>query len=82
MERPNTPTLRELAARGDDKRTLEEFLEWLESQRLEIKTFPYGESISESPENLIYRFLEIDPRKVDEERRALIDWQCSLNESQ
>lgn len=65
-----------LSAVSDERRTLSEFFEWLDSQNLWICDGP-GElshyyPVSASADSLIMQYLEIDQDKLEQERRAML----------
>lgn len=82
-----TPVLDKLAAEGDRRSAVSDFLEWLseeESPAAHIhlaRWVKYSDSptsgeyltyITERPDDLIMRWLDIDPKDVERERRALL----------
>lgn len=47
---------------------LREFLEWLEEQGVTVEWQP-----GQKPEDMLLRFLDIDPDQLEDERRALLE---------
>jgi hypothetical protein len=77
---PPMPTLDKHRANFKEVRAILHFLEWLEDQGLIVCSFSEGNRdnynpIMERQENLALRYLEIDPVKLEEDRRKLLDWQ-------
>lgn len=69
---------------GDERRTLNEFLEWLETEQgialcnreqtdSGFAKHGYYEPIRKKHEELVFEFLEIDPKKLEDERRAMVE---------
>lgn len=56
--------------------TIRDFLEWLDAQRIELGTpSPMGRGLMhhfENREAMLMRYLELDPVKLENERRALL----------
>lgn len=76
MNREEYPECEKLSAVSDERRTLSEFFEWLESRGMLLCTyepdFQIPWPVTKSNDTLIYEFLEIDPKKLDQERRAML----------
>lgn len=80
MTCPETPECDRLNDYRSFYAGLEEFLEWLEDNRYYIcESYDYRYDRT-SDKDLVLRFLEIDPTKLEEERRALLDYQRGLND--
>lgn len=81
---PNTPELNKLKHALPESRSLSRFLDWLEENDMRVckpSETEWGyDSISENSERLLARYFEIDLERVEDERRALLDYQRSLNE--
>ena len=78
METPKTPNCERLADSG--VAAVRDFCEWLNDESLAI--IPRGES--HWPRelrtiDLIYKWAGIDARELENERRALLEWQRELN---
>lgn len=76
MDHTEYPECEKLSAVSDERRTLSDFIEWLESKNLWICDGP-GElnhyyPVSASGASLIMQFLEIDQDNLEQERRAMI----------
>lgn len=83
---PKTPELERLNRCRTEMDAQREMIGWLaEQSRLICAIEDPPEAISEwmpvteSVEAMLYRFHEIDARKVEAERRALLEWQRELN---
>lgn len=63
------PMCEKLSNAGEERRVLQEFLEWLRVEAVD----EYNEFTEESDEKLLMRYLEIDTVKLEEERRAMLD---------
>lgn len=76
IERPITPMLERLRMVGAEVRTLHEFFEWLQSSEQhwdkEVNDLHIGD--------LVHEYFELDRKQIEEERRALLDYQRRLNE--
>lgn len=78
---PAMPTLDKHRAKFKEVRALNGFLAWLEKNDFSICTRDEGENwctynpVMERVEDLSLRYLEIDPAKLEEDRRKLLDWQ-------
>ena len=70
------PECEKLSSDSDERRTFSEFFEWLESQGMflcqyeEDSHLPWP--VNGSNDRLIYKFLEIDQDKLEQERRAML----------
>jgi hypothetical protein len=68
------------ATTANDRRTIEDFLDWLEAQRIEPCQWSEGARwpipMVEGRAGLLNRYFEIDARRLDEERRALLAECC------
>ena len=69
------PECTKWAAVVDDKRTIEEFLDWARSTHDMhlLKEGRDGDFFVSSLENLLREYFEIDSTKLEEERRAMIE---------
>lgn len=82
---PATPELDKMRAAQDQSRTLGEFYDWLSAQRLVLAKYGLHDQLwphNEQPEKLFARFFGIDLKKVEDERRAALEWQRRQNELQ
>lgn len=79
--------LEKFADTHDENRTICEFIEWLEEQKLEICKLEECAAgvdrvpIMERSEYLVARYLGIDLKKLDKERWRLQERQRKLNEA-
>jgi erythromycin esterase-like protein len=71
---PDTPTCRKLAAARAKRATIVDFIEWLHENRGRYDV------LALDPEITTLDFLGIDRQKLEEERRALLDYQRACNE--
>lgn len=80
--RPPTPQFDALDACDDARRYLLDFLEWLRDQRMSIGRYsphvPFS-PIDESTDSLLMRYLSIDAKALEKERRALLEWARSIS---
>lgn len=58
--------------------TITQFMEWLSSEHVMLGKYlaDWAESfqpISENTDQLLYRYFEIDPQKLEQERRAMLE---------
>lgn len=82
MNSPKTPECDKLHVYRSSKLVIDDFIDWLkDNDYLICKDFEY-EIQTVSTKNLVMDFLEIDQVKLEEERRALLDYQHSLNEKE
>jgi hypothetical protein len=82
MECPDTPECDKLAAHGQVRHIIAEFLEWLYSER-EMCIARHGDHIGMSEvdsQDMVLIYLGVDPEQLERERRALLAHQGSLNE--
>lgn len=80
MERPWTPECNKLTRTASHRSLLFEFLDFLEGEGLEITK--NGDWTGESRDSLVFRFFGIDAKKLEEERRALLEWSQKLAEDE
>lgn len=85
MTEPKIPTCEKWAAAGPRWRPVQEFIEFLNAEGVcltpDIEN-QYPRILGETDQlNLIYKWLDIDPEKLEKERRALLDYQRQLNEA-
>lgn len=78
------PTCAKLSAIGDEKRTIHDFLEWLRAERnfdvMDALDSHDGSMLVTTQEKLLLQYFEIDEKKLEEERRAMLEEQRKLNE--
>jgi hypothetical protein len=80
------PMCAKLSNSADERRTALELFEWLESKGYHICERSHGSNFStydrtfKSFDTLALEFLEIDPKKLEEERRLMLDEQRKLND--
>lgn len=59
-----------------DRRKVEDFLDWLDEQRMEVAVWADGDRwprpVTESRDSLLNRYFEIDAKRLDDQRRALL----------
>jgi hypothetical protein len=72
-------------ASRDEKLTIEEFLDWAQKRGIELCTpMPGGGGrfypMSRTREMVLMDYFEIDLKKLEEERRAILEEQRKLNE--
>jgi len=81
-----TPECDKLISFYNERMVLERFIEWLESENMGIgeyiPDFVFGRfaTISISTEELLRKYVGIDSRKLEEERRAILEEQRKLNQ--
>jgi hypothetical protein len=83
-ERVNYPECEKWAAVQPQVRAIQAFTEWLEIEK-HYELARRGEegqltTIRDRVEDLLYQHFEIDPRKLDDERRAMLDRHVKLTE--
>jgi len=65
-----------LSKRSEEWNHIYPFLEWLQEQGIVLARYnliyPELQPISESIQDLLYKYFEIDPIKLEEERRELL----------
>lgn len=77
--REKYPECTKLSDHAGERRTVTEFLEWLEAQGLHLCEYSPGSNFGtyhrtmKSHDALVMGFLEIDTKKLEEERRAMLD---------
>jgi hypothetical protein len=79
---PATPMCDRLNSVHEDMMQLDDFLEFAGSYGLGIDFSDAGEAVAGAPRNLqelVYRYFEIDRLKLEQERRALLNYQRELN---
>ncbi len=76
MNKPETPMCDRLAAHDADRRLLVNFLEWLLNDQ---GCADDGCFCDINPEKAVFGFLEINEIQLEQERRALLEYQCLLN---
>lgn len=69
----DTPECNKLSAFRNDFLKLQEFIEFLNEQK--DVTIEYNGTT----QNLLYRYFQIDAKKLEEERRALLEQQRKIN---
>lgn len=76
MSERQYPECNKLRSLSQERAVISDFLEWLRSNNRWIceswGTFGRFDAIHESDDSLIMRFLEIDPVKLEEERREML----------
>jgi hypothetical protein len=75
QSRPATPMCDRLAAVQIQRDWATEFLEWL------IEHYEDEHVCNIHPDRTVMSYLEIDERVLDDERRALLEWQRQLNDA-
>ena len=64
------------AASMDDRRTIEDFLDWLEEQRIEpcvwTEDAKWPRPLTEGRAGLLNRYFQIDAKRLDDQRRGLL----------
>lgn len=82
------PEAEKLAQASRERIVLDAFLEWCEDQRIELGKWESGtlndnfEPLVEKPRDIVFRYLGIDPKKLEAERKALLDMQRSANKEE
>ena len=85
MARSKYPECEKLSRHGDERRQIAQFLEWCQEQRIELGVWTSGESwdsfdpLSGQHDTIIMRWLGIDEKKLETERRAMLDAQRKAN---
>ena len=78
---PETPMCDRLRACGDQHRVLVEFVDSLCGESIELAYTALATAYHNvRTDDLIFKFLEIDKKQLEEERRALLEYQRKLNE--
>jgi len=81
---PQTPELDKLSHAHNETNTVRRFLDFLEEAGLVLARYhekpDWLYAATERPKDLVNSFFELDPKKIEEERRALLDYQRALNE--
>lgn len=72
---PPRKMLDQWAANIDDRRTIEEFLDWLDDK------YPELERVDMHRDKLLDEFHSIDRKQLDKERRALLEQQREANQT-
>ncbi len=72
------PTCEKLAAAGDERRALLQFLEWLREEKKyvvaeRVDTFSGLSFITQNDDRLVLEYLESDEQQLEEERRAMLE---------
>lgn len=71
--------LQKFSETHDDRRVIEDFIEWLSQHRMEIGEWrddsDWLQVRAEKPDALLMRYFEIDPVQLDRERRELLELQ-------
>jgi len=71
-----TTMCEKLSKRSEEWNHIYPFLEWLQEQGIVLARYnliyPELQPISESIQDLLYKYFEIDPIKLEEERRELL----------
>jgi len=82
---PPHPECEKFAAVRERAITIIDFLNWLEDQELNICTYDTGTDQwfpwAATEEGFLMKYAEVDPAKLEQERRALLDYQRALNEA-
>jgi len=77
IEMPGCPECDKMLKVAQDSHKLGEFIDWLNGQEITLCTWDsYNEqyvNCHENPENLLARYFGIDLKKVEQEKRALLD---------
>lgn len=79
------PECTKVRATRDEKLTIEEFLDWAAKGGVELCTaMPGGGGrfypMVQTRETLLMKYFEIDPKKLEAERREILDQQRKMNE--
>ena len=95
MELMRTPTCDKLNAQIDEYNAIAMFIEWLQENRMCVAVWRSNEEVGEntwlldhpypwsSPtQNLIYKYLDIDPVELEKERRQILRNLQVLDETQ
>lgn len=80
---PATPELDRLAAIAEDSHKIGEFLDWLEGRRLMIAEWDDTDHPvpAQTPkEHLLAEYFKIDLSKVEQEKRAFLEYWRTLND--
>ena len=86
MEYPKTPTLDKMKSVKDNSQAIGEFLEWLEGKKYCVAH--YDDSIigrdelspvTGTTEELLAKFFDIDLKKAEEEKRAVLEYVRNQN---
>ena len=83
LELPPTPECQKLSDKGKEWDSINQFFEWLQEKRLVLcflddfteNYYPHYQTIKD----LLYEYLDIDKEKLEQERRALLDYMRELN---
>lgn len=76
---PKTPECNKLALERKTRVTIESFLGWLRGRGLWLY-YDNGDAYFKRDDQIAFEFLDIDEKKLEAERRALLEWQQALNE--
>lgn len=81
------PECAKLSTHHNDILELQRFLDWCEEENVDQVVLGKRDTMGEvdeihgrERELLIYKYFEIDPKKLEDERRAMLDEQRKLNE--
>jgi hypothetical protein len=83
--RKKYPMCEKLSDNADERRTVNEFLEWLQEKGIWLCDRDQGSNfadyrpITKRADDLLLEFLEIDPKALEAERRAILDEQRRAN---
>lgn len=77
---PETPELDRLRIVQDEAHIIGAFLEWLGENGMHVTTDNGDDAYNCSIERTLAGYFGIDLRKVDDEKRAVLDWQRKQNE--
>lgn len=80
MKEMETPNMSKMAIHSDDYVLLHDFLDWLRSEGVHLGqfeksriAFPSMMEITESRDNLLARYFQIDLKALEQERRAVLE---------
>lgn len=74
---PETPECDRLAREHTTRLVLESFVRWLAENEMEIAHIN-GDYLMKRPDQLVMMYLDIDEKKLEAERRALIEYQHKM----